>query len=201
MKWVCCFSLLLASVVCGADVSLFDQKNLAAWCIVPFDKAKRGPEERAAMLEKLGFTKFVYDYRKEHIPTFDAELEALKKHHVELTGWWFPTQLNDEANMTLELFKRHGVKPVLWISGGGERPKTNDERESRLAAEVARVRPIADAAQAHGLKVDSTTTVAGLANPRLRWRSSSDWRCLTWEWCITCTMVTTTSAACGRSWR
>ena len=153
MKWVCCFSLLVVSAVCGADVSLFDQKNLAAWCIVPFDKAKRGPEERAAMLESLGFTKFVYDYRKEHIPTFDAELEALKKHHVELTGWWFPTQLNDEAKMTLELFKRHGVKPVLWISGGGERPKTNDEREARLAAEVARVRPIAEAAQAQGLKV------------------------------------------------
>src|SRR5437762_2627164 len=76
---------------------LFAKKNLVAWCIVPFDSKKRGPEERAAMLEKLGFSKFAYDYRAEHIPTFDAEIEALKRHHIELTAWWFPTVLNDEA--------------------------------------------------------------------------------------------------------
>ena len=33
---------------------LFRRDNLVAWCIVPFDAKKRGPEERAAMLEKLG---------------------------------------------------------------------------------------------------------------------------------------------------
>src|SRR6188768_2480533 len=77
--------------------ALFRRENLAAWCIVPFDAKKRGPEERAAMLEKLGFKKFVYDYRAEHIPQWDDELNALKKHHIELLGWWFPTSLNDEA--------------------------------------------------------------------------------------------------------
>lgn len=137
----------------AADTSLFDQSNLAAWCIVPFDKGKRGPEERAAMLEKLKLGKFVYDYRAEHVPTFDAELEALKRHHIELLGWWFPTKLNDEAKMTLELFKRHNVKPQLWISGGGEFPKNDAEMEQRYLAEVARVKPIAEAAQAQGLKV------------------------------------------------
>src|SRR4051812_29449182 len=73
--------------------ALFGKNNLAAWCIVPFDAKKRGPEERAAMLEKLGFTQFVYDYRKEHIPTFDAEVEALRKHRIKLIGWWFPGTL------------------------------------------------------------------------------------------------------------
>ena len=73
-----------------ADDGLFDKSNLAAWCIVPFDAKKRGPEERAVMLEKMGVKKFVYDYRAEHIPQWDDELNALKKHHIELTGWWFP---------------------------------------------------------------------------------------------------------------
>ena len=91
-----CITLLLARQppVTAADPAtddLFARKNLVAWCIVPFDSKKREPEERAAMLEKLGFTKFAYDYRAEHIPTFDAEIEALKRHHVELTAWWFPT--------------------------------------------------------------------------------------------------------------
>ena len=76
---------------------LFEQENLMAWCIVPFDSKRRGPEERAAMLEKLKFSKFAYDYRAEHIPTFDAEGAALTKHSVELSAWGFPTELNAEA--------------------------------------------------------------------------------------------------------
>src|SRR4051795_11843134 len=79
----------------GAD-RLFARDNLIAWCIVPFDSKKRGPEERAAMLERLGFKLFAYDYRAEHIPTFDAEMEALKRHGITLLAWWFPTTMNDE---------------------------------------------------------------------------------------------------------
>ncbi len=93
--------------------NLFDRKNLVAWCIVPFDSKKRGPERCAAMLEKLGFSKFAYDYRAEHIPTFDTEIEALKRHHVELTAWWFPTILNDEARMTLELCESQGDAAIV----------------------------------------------------------------------------------------
>src|SRR5262245_34288462 len=46
---------------------LFVRDNLVAWCIVPFDSQKRGPEERAAMLQRLGFRHFAYDWRAEHI--------------------------------------------------------------------------------------------------------------------------------------
>ena len=55
----------------GAAKRLFAEKNLVAWCIVPFDARRRGPEERAEMLRRLGFTRFAYDWRSEHIPTFD----------------------------------------------------------------------------------------------------------------------------------
>ena len=81
---------------------LFARSNLVAWCVVPFDAAKRGPEARAAMLERLGLRRLAYDYRAEHIPTFDAELEALKRHGVRLFAWWFPGALNDEAKLILE---------------------------------------------------------------------------------------------------
>src|SRR5882724_1845577 len=83
--------------------SLFSRTNLVAWCIVPFDAKKRGPEERAAMLEKLGIHRFAYDYRAEHIPQFDAEIDALQQHQIELVAWWFPTTLNDEARHILSV--------------------------------------------------------------------------------------------------
>ena len=132
---------------------VFAKDNLVAWCIVPFDAGKRGPEERAAMLEKLGIKRFAYDYRAEHIPTWDAELDALKKHGIELTAWWFPSSLNEEAKKTLELFQRHGVKPQLWITGGGVPTKDNAEQTARVEAEAKRIKVIAEAAAPLGLQV------------------------------------------------
>lgn len=131
---------------------LFAKKKLVAWCIVPFDSKKRGPEELAAMLEKLGFTKFAYDYRAEHIPTFDAEIEALKRHGIELTAWWFPTILNDEAKMTLDVFKKHRVTPQLWVTGGGAPTKNAEDQLQRIRDEAARIRPIAEAAAQVGCR-------------------------------------------------
>ncbi len=146
-------ALCLPGTLRAADP--FDHSNLAAWCIVPFDAAKRGPEQRAAMLEKLGIHKFVYDYRKEHIPQWDDEMAALKRHHIELLGWWFPGSLNDEARLALDLFKRHGLSPQLWISGGGGSLQAPDaaEQKARVEREVTRLLPLCEAAAAIGSKI------------------------------------------------
>ncbi len=132
---------------------LFAKENLWAWCIVPFDAKKRGPEERTAMLEKLGLRHFAYDYRPQHLPTFDAECEALKKHGISLTAWWFPTTMNEEARHTLQVFARHGVTPQLWVNGGGAMTKTPEEQAARIETEATRIKPIAEAAAAQGCKV------------------------------------------------
>ena len=137
----------------AADHSLFAKSNLVAWCIVPFDAKKRGPEERAAMLERLGIHRFAYDYRSEHIPTFDAEMDALKRHHIELTAWWFPTVLNDEAKLILDVLRRHKLSPQLWVMGGGGSARTPAEQEKNVEAEARRLRPIAEAAAKIGSKV------------------------------------------------
>ena len=156
-------ALLLAAFVCQtaetvnpaavAGDGLFARTNLVAWCIVPFDAKKRGPEERAAMLERLGFRLFAYDYRAEHIPTFDAEMEALKRHHVRLLAWWFPNTLNDEAKLILAVLKRHDLRAQLWVTGGGAATKTAEEQKERVAAEVARLSPIAEEAAKLGCSV------------------------------------------------
>jgi hypothetical protein len=36
------------------------------------------------MLEKMGVKRLAYDYRAEHIPTFQEEVDALKRHGIEL---------------------------------------------------------------------------------------------------------------------
>lgn len=139
--------LLLLSVPAAPAYELFARSNLVAWCIVPFDAKKRGPEERAAMLERLGFRLFAYDYRAEHIPTFDAEIEALKRHHVRLLAWWFPGTLNDEAKTILGVLERHRIRGAqLWVTGGGAPVKSPEEQRARVEAEARRLKPIAEAA-------------------------------------------------------
>ena len=127
---------------------LFARDNLIAWCIVPFDSKKRNPEDRAAMLERLGFQHFAYDWRPEHIPTFDAEIEALEKHHVSLDAFWVaPGELNRESRIILDVLRRHQIKAELWVllDFGGDRV-TGADQERRINAAVTKLRPLAEEA-------------------------------------------------------
>ena len=145
-------SLFIATST-AAEYQLFARTNLMAWCIVPFDARKRTPEQRAEMLEKLGIRYFAYDYRAEHIPTFDAEIAALKKRNIDLTAWWFPVTMSGEARIILTTLKKNQVQPQLWVTGGGSAVKDAHEQASRVEQEVLRVGPIAEAAQKLGCKV------------------------------------------------
>jgi sugar phosphate isomerase/epimerase len=122
-----CANLLLPATPARAGKDIFAHDNLVPWCIVPFDAKKRGPEERAAMLEKLGFKHFAYDWRAEHVPTFAAEIEALKKHGVEFTAFW---GAHEEA---FKLFEKFGMKPQIWISASSPKALMDEER-AKLAA-------------------------------------------------------------------
>jgi sugar phosphate isomerase/epimerase len=150
---VCAVAFLTLISSFASDTALFARSNLLAWCIVPFDAKKRGPEERAAMLEKLGFRHFAYDYRAEHIPTFDAEIEACRKHGVSIDAWWFPTELNSEAQLILDTIKRHNLKMQLWVMGGGAPVKSAEEQQARVKSEARRIRPIAEEAAKIGCTV------------------------------------------------
>lgn len=137
----------------SADDSVFRRDNLVAWCIVPFDDRDRTPLERAAMLKRIGISKLAYDYRSQHIPTFDEEVRQLKAHGIELTAWWFPGTLNEEAQLILDVIRRHDVHPQLWVTGGGKPTGGPEEQERRIQAEVARLQPIVLAAAEAGCKV------------------------------------------------
>ncbi len=134
----------------GARV--FERDYLVAWCIVPFDAKKRGPEERAAMLKRLGFKHFAYDYRAEHVPTFDAEMKALKANGIQLTAFWFPAALNAEARTILDVLKRHEIKTQLWITMNDPAPKEPGQI-AKVAAAGRLLRPIAEEAAKIGCSV------------------------------------------------
>ncbi len=121
---------------------LFSRTNLVAWCIVPFDSARRTPEQRAAMLESLGIRRLAYDWRNEHIPTFDQEVAELAKRHIELTAWWFPSTLGPEARAILDCLRRHQLSPQLWITLGTEPEPDPAALERKIAGTVSSLSPL-----------------------------------------------------------
>jgi putative heme-binding domain-containing protein len=145
--------LTLSSACNAQQQDVFRRNNLVAWCIVPFDSQHRTPQQRAEMLEKLGLKQLAYDYRAEHIPSFDDEIEQLKKRNIKLFAWWFPTELNDEAKMILRVLEKHGEKTQLWVTGGGAPIKSPEEQRQRVLAESRRIRTIAEAAAKIGCSV------------------------------------------------
>ncbi|MEP6594850.1 MAG: TIM barrel protein [Ginsengibacter sp.] len=100
---------------------LFSQKNLLAWCTVPYDSKKRNSEERAVMLKELGFTSFAYDWRASDLPNMETEFATLKKYNIELKAIWFwvsggKERLDDANETILRTLEKTNTKTELWVS-------------------------------------------------------------------------------------
>ncbi len=142
--------MMAAGLVCpGTPVSAgesssednFARDRLVAWCVVPFDAKKRGPEERAEMLERLGIRRLAYDWRKEHIPTFEAEILALNKRGIEYFAFW------GQHESMFALIRKHGIHPQIWRTVPS--PKA-DHPEQRVEAAGKQLLPLASRASELG---------------------------------------------------
>ena len=135
--------------------TLFERRNLVAWCIVPFDKMKRSPEQRAAMLKELGITQLAYDWRDEHLPTMEEEIRTLKKNNIKLKSVWFwvngGTQrtLDPSNDFILKTLKSNDVKTELWLSFNNNF-FANLSDDEKLRKAVAAIREINNKAKAIG---------------------------------------------------
>ena len=135
--------------------TLFERENLVAWCIVPFDKMKRTPGQRAAMLKELGLTQLAYDWRDEHLPTMEEEIRTLKKNNIKLKSVWFwvnggPGGTLDRSNdFILNTLKSNNVKTELWLSFN-DNFFANLSDDEKLRKAVASIREINNKAKAIG---------------------------------------------------
>lgn len=148
---------IIAQEATNRESFLFAQENLLAWCIVPYDSEKRNSEERARMLKELNFGMLAYDWREEHIPTFDAEWEALNKYGITLQGFWMNTDQNPSKNPHVqEIFdflERNDVKTQIWLNINGGEGFNDLSQEQKVASMAETVSYIAKRAAALGCQV------------------------------------------------
>jgi hypothetical protein len=133
MTLICAALFPLTEVRAGED--LLARDNLVAWCIVPFDAAQRGPEQRAVMLEQLGITKCAYDWRAQHVPTFEEEILAYKKHGIEFFAFW---SVHDDA---LKLFEKYKLHPQIWYMIPRVKGPSQEEKVSQA---ITALKPLAE---------------------------------------------------------
>ncbi|MBL9114608.1 MAG: heme-binding domain-containing protein [Verrucomicrobiaceae bacterium] len=143
LRHLCLLILTACSVGQLKAADLFDKQNLAAWCIVPFDKAKRTPEARAEMVAKMGIKKGAYDWRQEHVVEFEREILAYQKNGIEMFAFW---GVHDEA---FRLFEKYKLHPQLWIMMKG----TGDTQEAQVKSAAEGLLPILAKAKAIGSQV------------------------------------------------
>lgn len=156
-------SLIGLALVVGAcspnpESTIYATDNLIAWCVVPYDTVKRDATQRAAMLKELGFTKFAWDWRSEHIDLLSDEIEALKQADIELSAVWFwideraSVEFQEHHERILAQLAESGTKTTLWI-GFDSNYFENLSDSARIIKGVDIVRRIKERADPLGLKV------------------------------------------------
>ncbi|MEC8410354.1 MAG: TIM barrel protein [Planctomycetota bacterium] len=109
---------------------IYDNKNLVAWCIVPFDAKKRSPAERAEMIRRLGLSRVAYDWRQEHVATFEEEILEYKKRGIEYFAFW---AVHEEA---FKLFEKHNIHPQIWSMLPAPPEGTQEEKVESVAKSI-----------------------------------------------------------------
>ncbi len=123
---------------------IFRKSNLVAWCIVPFDANRRGPAERAEMVKELGLRRVAYDWRQEHVATFEEEIEQYKKRDIEFFAFW---SWHDDIE---PLIRKHGIKPQIWMT---MRSPDAGSQSERVAAAAESLLPMVEKTRRLGLKL------------------------------------------------
>lgn len=143
---------------------LWSVDNFHAWSVAPFDSVDRTPEERAQMLRRLGIRKYAYSWRERHVASFDAEIEAMQRHRIEIIAWNFLSVEPEDppARAALEAFRRHGIHPQIWVMqsprGRPRQPlesftRTPLEQRERVRQEAERIKRIVAAVAPYGCSV------------------------------------------------
>lgn len=102
---------------------IIPEHPLLAWCIVPYDSVERGPAARMKMLNELGFTQYVYDWREQHLASFAEEIQQAREADIQISGvWMWIDQQSDSVGALstaneelLGIMEEHELQTQIWL--------------------------------------------------------------------------------------
>jgi hypothetical protein len=154
------FAMMAASAIeAGSNKNIWAHDNLVACVVNHFDAKARGPEDTAQMFNGLGITKLAYNWREVDVPNFDAEIDAMKAHGIEIKAWVLYGSENAHSQLILDTFKRHQIHPQLWIEETGQGKEaadiqtTPDQQKQKIAQEADKIQALAKLSTPYGVKI------------------------------------------------
>lgn len=109
------------------------------------------------MLHELGFRHFAYDWRDEHIPTWDQELDALQRHGIELTAFWCSSSLDPihdpKTQQIVDFLRRRRVATQLWIMLPDQQLMRTENVDQRMDQAAEALRTLAQQVEPLGCRV------------------------------------------------
>ncbi|WP_084104595.1 hypothetical protein [Demequina sp. NBRC 110056] len=162
-----------------------ERAQIAAARIVAYDFPDRTPAERAAMLERIGLTRIVWDWREDHMLRFEEEMDALAARRIDVVGLWCPMPLADQgapdADAALGVIDPHITAQVESLHARGMRPDLwtcvefgQEGTPARLSPRIQRARvrrsadhlePLALLAREHGMCLALTNHLGWFGEP------------------------------------
>ncbi|MCA9029127.1 MAG: hypothetical protein KDA86_28395, partial [Planctomycetaceae bacterium] len=139
-----CLPLTADETSSKTTVDSFDPSELVAWCIVPFDAAKRSPEQRAIMVKDLGLKRVAYDWRAEHVAEFEEEVLQYRKHGIEFFAFW------SWHDALAPLIEKYGIRPQIWLMFGNPADGPHDQQVRQAAESLL---PMVEKTRQLGLKL------------------------------------------------
>ena len=97
----------------------------------------------AQMIVDLGLRRSAYAWRPKHLPEFEREIEAYKKHGIEYRAFF-----NWHESME-PLIQKHNITPEIWHYMEENPTGTQKEKVEKIAN---RIKPIVDKTRELGLK-------------------------------------------------
>ncbi|KAB1066757.1 TIM barrel protein, partial [Tamlana haliotis] len=99
-------------------------EDIIPWCVVSFDALERQPQERISMLKDMGFSKYGYNWREEHLDYIQEEFALAKENNmaIESIFLWLNAKRDSIGKLSplnkALLTKLEGVenKPDIWLS-------------------------------------------------------------------------------------
>lgn len=129
----------------GQELNRIAIEDTYPWCIVAYDSLERSPTERIQMIKELGFVKYAYDWRDQHLDNTYAELKLATENNIEVISVWLWLNAKRDSLYRLSTSNERLIKTVerlnlittFWVSFNGNFfENLNQEQAIKKATEM-----------------------------------------------------------------
>ncbi|MBU2949675.1 sugar phosphate isomerase/epimerase [Tamlana agarivorans] len=108
----------------GQSKKQIEINDIFPWCVVSFDALERQPQDRISMLKAMGFSKYGYNWREEHLDYIQEEFALAKENDMDIESifLWLNAKRDSIGKLSplnkalLAKLKAVENKPDIWLS-------------------------------------------------------------------------------------